>query len=212
MISSLRGIIIEKDLLKVVIEVSGVGYEVEMPLNSIASLPEVGKETKIYTHLIIREDSHQLFGFLSKVDRSLFCELIKINGVGPKSAITIMSSISVSELVDIVNTKDAKLLTKIPGVGPKTAERLMVELKGRIDKWSKDPDIATQIESVPSSSSSKVDISIQDKKKQEDAIQALISLGYTPKVASSCVKTVFDPSLSLSDIIKLSLQQVIGSK
>ena len=131
MIGRLTGTLIEKQPPEILLDVQGVGYELLLPMTSFYNLPETGQQTTLFTHLVVREDAHLLFGFAHKNDRTLFRELIKTNGVGPKLALAILSAMSVEEFVYAVEREELSKLVKIPGVGKKTAERLLVELKGK---------------------------------------------------------------------------------
>ncbi|MGS0729636.1 Holliday junction branch migration protein RuvA, partial [Shewanella sp. 0m-11] len=132
MIGRIRGLLIEKQAPEVLVDVSGVGYEIQMPLTSFFELPELGQEAVIYTHFIVREDAQLLYGFVSKQERSLFRLLIKANGVGPKLALTILSGMTAGEFVVCVERDDIATLVKLPGVGKKTAERLLVEMRDKL--------------------------------------------------------------------------------
>ena len=129
MIGRIRGILLEKQPPEVLIEASGVGYEVQMPMTSFYQLPDVGQEAVVYIHFVVREDAQLLFGFADKQERALFRELIKVNGVGPKLALTILSGMSAAQFIQCVSHDDVSGLVKLPGVGKKTAERLVVEMR-----------------------------------------------------------------------------------
>lgn len=131
MIGRLRGTLAEKQPPHLILDVNGVGYEVEVPMTTLYRLPSVGEPVTLHTHLVVREDAHLLYGFAEKRERELFRELIRLNGVGPKLALALMSGLEVDELVRCVQAQDTSTLVKIPGVGKKTAERLLVELKDR---------------------------------------------------------------------------------
>ena len=210
MITSLNGIIRDIAPPVVEIDVNGVGYGVELPMTSICQLPAVGEKVLIFTHLIIREDAHQLFGFINRRDRSLFKELIKINGIGPKSALTILSSLSVEEMLGIVRANDVMSLTKIPGVGKKTAERLMIELKKKKKKWSIEQNV--QAASPAASSASAGADSEKGRKDQELAVQAMVDMGYNRKQSETLVKQVYRPELTLAQLISEALKATFGGK
>lgn len=131
MIGRLRGTLAEKQPPHLIIDVNGVGYELEVPMTTLYRLPKVGESVTVHTHLVVREDAHLLYGFAEKRERELFRELIRLNGVGPKLALALMSGLEVDELVRCVQAQDTSALVRVPGVGKKTAERLLVELKDR---------------------------------------------------------------------------------
>ena len=132
MIGRLRGVVIEKQPPEVLLEVGGVGYEVHMPMSCFYDLPEIGKEAVIHTHFVVREDAQLLYGFNHKQERALFRELIKTNGVGPKLALAILSGMTTDDLAVAVASEDIKRLSAVPGIGKKTAERLVLELRGKL--------------------------------------------------------------------------------
>src|SRR5689334_16526495 len=128
MIAQIRGIILEKSPPQLLIEVHGMGYEIDVPMNTFYQLPEVGQEISLFTHFVVREDAHHLYGFYTRKERQLFRSLLKVNGVGPKLALTILSSITPEEYVRFVLANDTASLVRLPGVGKKTAERLVIEM------------------------------------------------------------------------------------
>ncbi|WP_029859089.1 Holliday junction branch migration protein RuvA, partial [Vibrio parahaemolyticus] len=135
MIGRLRGILLEKQPPEVLIEVNGIGYEVQMPMSCFYELPNIGEEAIIYTHFVVREDAQLLYGFNTVKERALFREVIKANGVGPKLGLGILSGMTASQFVSCVEREDVSTLVKLPGVGKKTAERLVVEMKDRLKGW-----------------------------------------------------------------------------
>lgn len=198
MIGRLRGTLAEKQPPHLLLDVNGVGYELEVPMTTLYRLPSVGEAVTLHTHLVIREDAHLLYGFFEKRERELFRELIRLNGVGPKLALALMSGLEVDELVRCVQAQDTAALVKVPGVGKKTAERLLVELKDRFKAWESIPSIAPlvvepqQAQAVSSA--------------ENDAVSALISLGYKPQEASRAVATVKEDGLSSEDMIRRALR------
>jgi len=187
MIGHIKGFIVSKKPTQVLIDCNGVGYEVDVPMSTFYDLPTVGDQVTLLTHLIVREDAHLLFGFATSEEREVFRQLIKVNGVGAKVALSILSGISLHELIDAIMNQNSNLLVSIPGIGNKTAERLVLELKGKL-----------------------VNI-IDDKSRQNtssetnDIQNALISLGYSTKEAISAVKNL--PSdISINDGIKDALK------
>ena len=135
MIGRLRGVIVGKTPPELLLDVNGVGYEVQSPMSTFYVLPDVGQEITIHTHFVVREDAQLLFGFMAESERSLFRTLIKVNGVGPKLALTILSGIEAEQFVYCVQNNDSAALVKLPGVGKKTAERLLVEMRDKFDDW-----------------------------------------------------------------------------
>ncbi|HET8705991.1 MAG TPA: Holliday junction branch migration protein RuvA [Pseudomonadales bacterium] len=201
MIGSLTGIIREKQPPHLLIDVHGVGYEVEAPMTTFYKLPEVGQTTTLHTHFVVREDGHFLFGFFQKSDRTLFRELIKINGVGPKLALTLMSGMEADALAHCVQIGDITTLTRLPGVGKKTAERLVVELKDKLGKLTGGGEI--------SSSSAASIITFGANSAISDAESALIALGYKPVEASKAVNAVKKDGATSEELIRLALKSMV---
>ena len=201
MIGYLRGTLLEKQPPHVILEVNGVGYELEVPMTTLYQLPVVGEPLVLHVHLVVREDAQLLYGFFEKRDRALFRELIRLNGVGPKLALALMSGMNVDELIQCVNAEDTARLMKVPGVGKKTAERLLVELKDRFKNWESTP-LAGQNSTEPTGASTVTDAHSAEK----DAVSALISLGFKPAQASHAVSSVFEEGLSSEDLIRRALK------
>jgi holliday junction DNA helicase RuvA len=200
-IGRLRGTLAEKQPPHVIVDVNGLGYELEVPMTTLYRLPVVGESLTLHTHLVVREDAHLLYGFFEKRERELFRELIRLNGVGPKLALALMSGLEVDELVRCVQAQDTSALVKVPGVGKKTAERLLVELKGRFKAWEAVPGMATLVvepQGIAAVSSA-----------ENDAVSALISLGYKPQEASRAVSAVKEEGLSSEDMIRRALKGMI---
>ncbi|MGQ9445135.1 Holliday junction branch migration protein RuvA [[Pasteurella] aerogenes] len=204
MIGRLTGIIIEKQPPEMLLDVQGVGYELLLPMTSFYDLPELNQQVTLFTHLVVREDAHLLFGFAQKNDRTLFRELIKTNGVGPKLALAILSAMSVNEFAYAIEREELSKLVKIPGVGKKTAERLLVELKGKF-KGVAQGDFFVESRHLPSLERPSVstDVSL------DDAIAALIALGYKPADAEKMVKKVAKPELSSEQLIREALKAAL---
>lgn len=206
MIGRLRGIIIEKQPPEVLIEVNGVGYEVAMPMTCFYELPDNGQEATILTHFIVREDAQLLYGFNNQQERLLFRELIKVNGVGPKLALAILSGMSATQFVAAVEQGEIKTLVKLPGVGTKTAERLIVEMKDRFKHFGSDLLNRT----VPADSTDK---SVQAMKLsnqiESEAISALIALGYKPQEASKIISKVIKADMDSETLIKEALKSAL---
>ena len=202
MIGHLRGILLEKSPPEILLEVNGIGYEVLLPMTSFYHLPEVNMEAAIYTHLVVREDAHLLFGFYHKQDRTLFRELIKTNGVGPKLALAILSAMSVSEFSYAIEREELSKLVKIPGVGKKTAERLIVELKGKFKSYQHDDFFIEQ-------NSTQNKFEIDKVSATDDAISALVALGYKPAEAEKMVNRVAKPEWDSEQLIREALKSAL---
>lgn len=200
MIGRLQGILLEKQPPEILLDVQGVGYELLLPMTSFYHLPEIGKEVTLFTHLVIREDAHLLFGFADKTDRTLFRELIKTNGVGPKLALAILSAMSVDEFIYAIEREELSKLIKIPGVGKKTAERLLVELKGKFSQ--KQTDFFVESRHLPTENTSLN----QTSQSQDEAIAALIALGYKANEAEKMVKKVYKTELNSEQLIREALK------
>ncbi|WNW11287.1 Holliday junction branch migration protein RuvA [Pseudomonas sp. DTU_2021_1001937_2_SI_NGA_ILE_001] len=199
MIGRLRGALVEKQPPNLVLDVNGVGYELEVPMTTLYRLPHVGEVVTLHTHLVVREDAHLLYGFFEKRDREMFRELIRLNGVGPKLALALMSGLEVDELVRCVQAQDTSALTRVPGVGKKTAERLLVELKDRFKAWEALPGVFTLVSNGPSP--------IEPVASAEsDAISALVTLGYKPQEASKAVSAIKEKDLSSAELIRRALK------
>ena len=195
MIGQLKGQIISKNPPEVLLEVGGIGYELLCPMSTFYQLDNSSEDTLLYTHLSIKEDSHTLFGFISKDEKNMFRELIRVNGVGPKVALAILSHLSVSSLVDCIVSEDADLLAKTPGIGKKTALKLIVELQDRLSK--------VELVSSPSRTNGFRQSSNPNAKQ---AIEALQSLGFKTKEANKMVSKIEDKDLTTEQLIRLALQ------
>lgn len=197
MISRLAGTLIHKQPPLMVIDVGGVGYEVEAPLSVFYDLPANGQAVVILTHLSIKDDSHTLYGFDSESQRTVFRQLLKISGIGAKLALTILSGASGEELARYVNEEDSAALTRLPGIGKKTAERIIIELRDKLD-------IVPQTSSGGTGGRSAVPASAAG-----EAITALNALGYKPQESSSMVRAVAEPDMSVEEIIRLALKSMV---
>ena len=210
MIGRLRGTLLEKLAPEVLIECSGIGYEVTMPMTSIYALPELNEQAVIYTHFVVREDAQLLYGFANKVERKLFRLLIKVNGVGPKIGLAILSGMSADQFVSCVMHDDVKSIVKIPGVGKKTAERLLIEMRDRLKDWQ----MATSTpatDAAPSSSGldlTGINASFINNAKG-DAINALVSLGYKQVQADKAVKAIYQTDMNSEDLIRNALKSML---
>lgn len=203
MIGRLRGIILEKQPPEVLIEVNGVGYEVFMPMTCFYELPEPGNEATIFTHFVVREDAQLLYGFNNKQERALFRELIKVNGVGPKLALAILSGMSAQQFVTAVEHQEISILIKLPGVGKKTAERLVVEMKDRFKGLGR--DLFNTSGELPVADKS----TIMSGDVEAEAVAALIALGYKPQDASKMVSKVAKPEDDSETIIRNALRAAL---
>ena len=192
MIGRLNGVLVEKQPPEILLEVSGVGYEVQMPMTCFYDLPKVGDNAIVYTHFVVREDAQLLFGFNNKTERALFRELLKANGVGPKLGLAILSGMSAQQFVSCVNNEDATALVKLPGVGKKTAERLVLEMKDRLKNWGNDLFTPFSDSAVIEPAS---DATIANN-AADDAVSALVALGYKLPQAQKAVKSVSKPDMS----------------
>ncbi|HET6470266.1 MAG TPA: Holliday junction branch migration protein RuvA [Pseudomonadales bacterium] len=197
MIGRIRGRLISLDEHTILVDVGGVGYEMEVTANTLAALPGVGHDVVVHTHLSVREDAHSLFGFASASERDLFRTLIKINGVGPKLALTLLAGLDVVELARCIRDGDVARLVKLPGIGKKTAERLVVELKDRIEKLVAIPDVARPRAAEPAT-----------RLVIEEAERALIQLGFRPAEASRAIGSAYEHGHSTEDVVRIALKRM----
>nr|WP_281438886.1 MULTISPECIES: Holliday junction branch migration protein RuvA [Pseudomonas] len=200
----MRGTLAEKQPPHLILDVNGLGYELEVPMTTLYRLPSVGEPLTLHTHLVVREDAQLLYGFIGRRERDFFRELIRLNGVGPKLALALMSSLEVDELVRCVQAQDTSALVRVPGVGKKTAERLLVELKDRFKAWETVPSMFALVPNQPDDAPAQPVASAES-----DAVSALISLGYKPQEASKAVSAIKDKGLSSEDMIRRALKGMI---
>ena len=199
MIGRLTGTLLEKEPPMLLIDVNGVGYEVEAPMSTFYQLPAAGEKVTLHTHLIVREDAQYLCGFASQSERHLFRSLIKVNSVGAKLALGILSGISANEFVRCVQQKDTTSLTRLPGVGKKTAERLIIEMRDRLKELdSTFTEVAGDIETLNNDT--------PEKDAARDAISALVSLGYKPQEASRLLQNIDTGGKDSEAIIRAALK------
>lgn len=203
MLSRLTGIVIEKQPPYLVLEVQGVGYELQMPMNCFYQLPALGEATVLFTHHWIREDAQLLYGFKDRSARTLFRSLIKVNGIGPKLALAILSGLSVPQFIFAVEHNDPTLLIKLPGVGKKTAERLIIEMRDRCQDLAIEP-----LEYAPSSKGSAVTAHLRDSEAEHSAVAALIALGYKPVEAQRLIRQVMQPEMDCETLIRQALRSL----
>ena len=187
MIGKLTGTLLEKNPPEVLVDCAGVGYEVQVPMSTFYNLPAVGERVSLLTQFIVREDAQLLYGFATAPERAAFRQLIKISGVGPRTALGILSGMGVEDLAQAITLQEAGRLVKVPGIGKKTAERLLLELKGKL---------GADIGSAPMQTSSAA---------QADILQALLALGYSDKDAATALKAL-PADVGVSDGIKLALK------
>lgn len=187
MIARLNGLLVEKSPPLIVVDCAGVGYEIEVPMSTFYNLPEVGTQVSLLTHMVVREDAQLLYGFGSEQEKNTFKQLLKVNGIGAKSALAILSGVSIDDLVYAVNDQDVSMLTRIPGIGKKTAERMLLELK---DKFT-----------VMGSATAQP----QAKSPTHDVLNALVALGYNEREAVASVK-LLDKDVTVSEGIKQALK------
>ncbi len=200
MIGRLHGILISKQAPALMVDVGGVGYELEAPMSTFYDLPELGQSVTLHTHLVVREDAQLLYGFYREADRSLFRTLIKVNGVGPKLALTILSGMAADALVQCVADNDIPALVRLPGIGKKTAERLLIELRDRIG----DVDVGGST-GLPAAELARAKAVIANH-PVNDAVSALVALGYKPQEATCMVKAVESDDLASEEIIRQALK------
>lgn len=204
MIGRLRGVLLEKQAPYLLLDVNGVAYEVQAPMTTFYRLPAIGQDVILHTHLSITENLHQLFGFFEQRDRSLFRTLIKVNGIGPKSAISILSGMEADDIARCVRDNNIKALTKIPGIGQKTAERLVIELRDRLKNWDApqgDAQAHNEIQTLASTNDA-----------YSEAESALISLGYKPNEATKMIATAAKqkPDAKSEELIRLALKAQVS--
>ncbi|HSW70286.1 MAG TPA: Holliday junction branch migration protein RuvA [Gammaproteobacteria bacterium] len=202
MIGQIRGIILEKQPPQLLLEVNGIGYEIDAPMSTFYRLPETGQEITLKTHFVVREDAQHLYGFFSEEERLLFRTLLKVNGVGPRLALTILSSINPDEFAQCVMNNDTANLVRLPGVGKKTAERLIIEMRDKLSSWQPVPEILNFQNQNRNPLSGRSQI-------VQDAVSALIALGYKPQEASRAVSKADDGTQSSEDIIRRALREKV---
>ena len=188
MIGRISGQLAGKAPPQVLVDVGGVGYEVDVPMSTFFNLPAIGERVTLLTHFVVREDAQVLFGFLTAAERDAFRQLVRISGVGPRTALALLSGLSVAELAQAVTAQDGARLTKVPGIGKKTAERLLLELKGKLG-----PDLALPAGAAAAGAAG------------GDIVQALLALGYSEREAQAALKSL-PADVGVSDGIRLALR------
>lgn len=202
MIGRIRGNLVYKQPPLILVEVGGVGYEIQVPMTTLFQLPEMGTQVSLVTHFVVREDAQLLYGFIDERDRTLFRQLIKVNGVGPKLGLTILSGMDANSFVRCIQRDDISSLVALPGVGKKTAERLLVEMRDKLKDWLA---LADESDSGVARNVAVTDI-------VSDAEGALIALGYKPAEASRLVASVNDDTITDSEeLIRLALKSTVRS-
>ncbi|NCF17860.1 MAG: Holliday junction branch migration protein RuvA [Haliea sp.] len=205
MIGRIRGKLVEKQPPDILVEVGGVGYELQVPMTTLFQLPELGAEVSLVTHFVVREDAQLLYGFIDERDRSLFRQLIKVSGVGPKLALTILSGMDSASFARCVQRDDISSLVALPGVGKKTAERLLVEMRDKLKDWLGQSDVGGGVAAAGLAPVAVTDI-------VADAEGALIALGYKPAEASRVVAAVNDDSIDDSEeLIRRALKSMVSA-
>jgi Holliday junction DNA helicase RuvA len=192
MIGHIRGRLIRKSPPALIIDVNGVGYELEAPMSTFYRLPEVGSEVELHTHLVVREDAHLLYGFATEVERRLFRDLLRVTGIGPKIGLALLSGIDVDTFLRCVEAQDVDALTRIPGIGRKTAERLLIEMRDRIQALGQLPSASRPVDA--------------DAGARVEAYAALVALGYRPVEATRLLKSVESEGTGTEDLIRRALQ------
>lgn len=201
MIGRIRGKLMAVQAPEILLEIGGLGYEVQVPMTTLYELPAVGSELSLFTHFVVREDAQLLYGFLLERDRTLFRHLIKVNGVGPKLGLAILSGMDSDAFVRSVQRDDTSALVKLPGVGKKTAERLLVEMRDKVQDWILQLDHAEKPQTA----------SVRDMLAEAES--ALVSLGYKPAEACRAVAAANDDTIERSeDLIRRALQSMVSGR
>lgn len=198
MIGRLAGVILEKQPPALVLDVNGVGYELEAPMSTFYQLPATGEQVSLFTHLLVREDAQLLYGFYREADRQLFRALLRVSGIGAKIALAVLSSMNLDEFSLCIQAGDTASLTRIPGIGKKTAERLVIELRDRLAKLDMPAGLAPQLQPT----SGKQDAA-------SEAQSALIALGYRPQDALRMVKAVAAEGMGSEQLIRAALKAAL---
>lgn len=194
MIGRLTGQLVAKQPPQITVDVGGVGYEVDVPMSTFYALPATGERVQLMTHYVVREDAHLLFGFATQDERAAFRQLIKVTGIGPKVALAVLSGLSVGELNQAIALQDVKRLTRVPGIGNKTAERLLLELRGKVVAGGAAPGVAP-VAPGPA----------------DDVVNALLALGYSEKEAAAACRDL-PADLALNDAIRAALKALSKAK
>ena len=207
MIGQIRGTLIARQAPEILVDVGGIGYEIQVPMTTLYQLPELGQPVTLLTHFVVREDAQQLFGFAESADRRLFRELIKVSGVGPRLALTLLSGMDAADFARCLQRDDVAALVALPGVGRKTAERLLVEMRDKAGDWLDElsPESAAQAETGKAGA--------QSHEQRAEAEQALVALGYKLTEAAKLIAAVdAAPETPSKELIRLALRIAGGAK
>ena len=207
MIGQIRGTLIGRQAPEILVDVGGIGYEIQVPMTTLYQLPELGQPVTLLTHFVVREDAQQLFGFAESADRRLFRELIKVSGVGPRLALTLLSGMDAADFARCLQRDDVAALVALPGVGRKTAERLLVEMRDKAGDWLDElsPESAAQAETGKAGA--------QSHDQRAEAEQALVALGYKLTEAAKLIAAAdAAPDTSSEELIRLALRIAGGAK
>ena len=197
MIGQVHGKLVYKQPPRLLVDVAGIGYELEAPMTAFYNLPETGTEVCLHTHVVVRDDAHLLYGFTEQRQRDVFRHLLKVNGVGPRVALAILSGLTVEDLVACVSAADAAMLTRVPGIGRKTAERLIVDLRDRLD-------------GIEGSASSFV--GTRPLTPEHDAVSALVALGYRQTDAARAIRATASDDAGVEELIRTALASLSGAR
>jgi Holliday junction DNA helicase RuvA len=197
MIGQVHGKLVYKQPPRLLVDVAGIGYELEAPMTTFYNLPETGTEVCLHTHVVVRDDAHLLYGFTEQRQRDVFRHLLKVNGVGPRVALAILSGLTVEDLVACVSAADAAMLTRVPGIGRKTAERLIVDLRDRLD-------------GIEGSASSFV--GTRPLTPEHDAVSALVALGYRQTDAARAIRATASDDAGVEELIRTALASLSGAR
>lgn len=197
MIGHIKGVLIEKSPPDICVDVQGVGYELQVPMNTFYRLPEIDHPVSLYTHFVVREDAQLLYGFYEARERELFRAVIKVNGVGPKLGLAILSGIETGDFVRMVHNDDVAALTKVPGIGKKTAERLLIEMRDKLKDWPESREAELALEGARP---------VSDNLATDEAVSALLALGYKPKDAEKAIKSVAADGMTSQELIRQALK------
>ena len=197
MIGQVHGKLVYKQPPRLLVDVAGIGYELEAPMTAFYNLPETGSEVCLHTHVVVRDDAHLLYGFTEQRQRDVFRHLLKVNGVGPRVALAILSGLTVEDLVTCVSAADAAMLTRVPGIGRKTAERLIVDLRDRLD-------------GIEGSGSSFV--GTRPLTPEHDAVSALVALGYRQTDAARAIRATASDEAGVEELIRTALASLSGAR